>query len=465
MGCPSGKKFKLRMELNKKKVMVVGLGKTGLSISRWLRGEGAEVTVSDMKEEGALNDLFVREIRELNVKLETGEHREETFLNSDMIVVSPGVPLDIKSLKIAMEKGIPVFGEIELAGKLIDIPVVAITGTNGKSTTTSLVGDLIRNAGFKVFVGGNIGTPLIECVTGGGDADFAVVEVSSFQLDTIKNFCPTVAILLNISQDHLDRYPSYKAYVQSKLKIFQNQGPGQYAILNDDDEFLSHYKPSGGMVLLRFGLKKKKNRQAFIEGKKMITRLPGMEPRAFDIERFQLRGKHNFENLMAGVLAALVLEIEPNIIQKTIEHFTGLSHRLELVRRIRGVTFYNDSKATNVEAAMSSITSFDQPVVLIAGGRHKGGDYLPLAKAAKGHVKKAILLGESQNLLADSFRGTIPFTMAENMTDAVSQALSAAETDDIILLAPACSSFDMFSNYEHRGAVFREAVERLRNGG
>ena len=459
------KKSKLRMEFYKKKVLVVGLGKTGLSISRWLTGEGAEVTVSDMKEEAALNELFVREIRELDVTLEAGEHRKETFLNSDMIVVSPGVPLEIESLRVAMEKGIPVLGEIELAWKLINIPIVAITGTNGKSTTTSLVGALIRNAGFKVFVGGNIGTPLIECVTEGGDADFAVVEVSSFQLDTIENFCPSVAILLNISQDHLNRYPSYEAYIQSKLKIFQNQGPGQYAILNDDDELLSHFKPSGGMVILRFGLKKKKNRQAFIEGKKMIIRLPGMTPRAFDIERFQLRGKHNLENLMAGVLAALVLDMEPDIIQKTIERFTGLSHRLELVRRIRGITFYNDSKATNVEAALSSITSFDQPVVLIAGGRHKGGDYLPLAKAAKGRVKKAILLGESKNLLADSFKGIIPFTLAESMTDAVTQALSAAETEDIVLLAPACSSFDMFSNYEHRGAVFREAVERLRNGG
>ena len=449
----------------KKRVLVVGLGKSGLSISRWLAGEGTEVTVSDMKEESALNNLFVSEIRKLGIKLEAGGHKEETFLDSDMIVVSPGVPLDQKVLRIAMGKGIPVLGEMQLAIRLIDIPVVAITGTNGKSTTTSLVGALIKNAGFKVFVGGNIGTPLIECVTGGGDADFAVVEVSSFQLDAMGNFCPAVAILLNISPDHLDRYPSYEIYVQSKLKIFQNQGPAQYAILNDDDEFLSHYKPSGGMVELRFGLKKKKNRQAFVEGKKMITRLPGMEPHTFDIERFQLRGRHNLENLMAGVLAALVLKMEPENIQRTIEHFKGLSHRLELVRRIRGVTFYNDSKATNVDAALSSINSFDHPIVLIAGGRHKGGDYSPLAKAAKGRVRKAILLGESKNLLADSFKGIIPFALSETMNDAVSQALSSAETDDIVLLAPACSSFDMFSDYEHRGTVFREAVERLRNGG
>ena len=452
------------MEFFKKKVLVVGLGKSGLSISRWLTGEGAEVTVSDMKEESALNDGFVSEIRGLGVKLEAGGHRKETFLNADMIVVSPGVPPNIELLTIARGNGIPVLGEMALAGGLIDIPVVAITGTNGKSTTTSLVGAMLKNAGFRVFVGGNIGTPLIDCVTGGIDADFAVVEVSSFQLDTMENFCPTVALLLNISPDHLDRYPSYEAYVQSKLKIFSNQGSGQYAILNDDDKLLSHYEPSGGMQILRFGLKKKKNRQAFIKREKMLTFLPGMEVRTFDLEKFQLRGRHNLENLMAGVLASLALEIETETIQKTINHFKGLSHRLELVRRVRGVTFYNDSKATNVNAALSSIISFDRPIVLIAGGRHKGGDYSPLVKAVKGRVRKAILLGESQNILADSFRGIIPIALAESMTDAVSQAFSAAETDDVVLLAPACSSFDMFSDYEHRGMVFREAVERLRNG-
>ena len=453
------------MDFFKKKVLVVGLGKSGLSISRWLTGEGAEVTVSDMKEESALNDRFVDEIRGIGITLETGGHRKETFLNSDMIVVSPGVPMNMELLTIARGNGIPVLGEMELAGTLINIPIVAITGTNGKSTTTSLVGAMIKNAGFKVFVGGNIGTPLIDCVTKGRDAEFAVVEVSSFQLDTMENFRPTVALLLNISPDHLDRYSSYEAYVQSKLKIFKNQGSGQYAILNDDDELLTHYDPSGGMAVLRFGLKKKKNRQAFIEGKKMITCLPGMEARTFDLERFQLRGRHNLENLMAGVLASLALEIETDTIQKTLDHFKGLSHRLEPVRRVRGVTFYNDSKATNVDAALSSISSFDRPVVLIAGGRHKGGDYLPLAKVARGRVRKAILLGESQNTLAEAFKGIIPFALAESMTDAVSQAFSAAETDDVVLLAPACSSFDMFSDYEHRGMVFREAVERLRNGG
>jgi UDP-N-acetylmuramoylalanine--D-glutamate ligase len=453
------------MSLLEKKVLVIGLGKSGLSVTRWLSGEGAEVTVSEMKEKAVIDNHLVNEILELGVKLETGGHKQATFLASDMIIVSPGVPLDLEPLATSREKGIPVLGEMELAGRLIDIPLVAITGTNGKSTTTSLVGSMITNAGFRVFVGGNIGTPLMDYVMGDRNAEFVVVEISSFQLDTIEKFCPAVSLLLNISPDHLDRYSNYEAYVQSKLKIFQNQGPGQYAILNDEDDVLSQLDLSGGISVLRYGMGKKKNRHAFIEGKKMIAFLPEMEPQEFDIERYRLPGVHNLENLMAGVLTGLALKIEPAVIQNTIEHFTSLSHRLELVGSISGVTFYNDSKATNVDAALSSINSFDRSVILIAGGRHKGGDYSPLADAAKGRVRKAVLLGESKKILAKAFEGFVPFTMAESMTDAVSQAFSSAEKDDVVLLAPACSSFDMFSDYGQRGTVFREAVERLRDGG
>jgi UDP-N-acetylmuramoylalanine--D-glutamate ligase len=323
---------------------------------------------------------------------------------------------------------------------------------------------MIENAGHSVFVGGNIGTPLIDYVTGGRKAQFAVVEVSSFQLDTMEKFCPTVSILLNISPDHLDRYPNYEAYVQSKLKIFQNQGPGHHAILNDEDEVLSQLDLSGGISILRYGMEKKKNRHAFIEGKKLIAFLPGMKPREFDIEPYRLPGKHNVENLMAGVLAGLALKIKPPVIQNTIEHFTSLSNRLEFVRRIKGITFYNDSKATNVNAALSSIRSFDQPVILIAGGRHKGGDYSPLVNAAKDRVREAILMGESQKILAKALKGLIPYKLVDSMKDAVTQAFSSAKKNDVVLLAPACSSFDMFSDYKHRGTVFREAVEGLGNG-
>jgi UDP-N-acetylmuramoylalanine--D-glutamate ligase len=422
------------------------------------------VTVSEIKGDGELDDGLVKAIRELGVKLEMGGHNLQTFESSDMIVVSPGVPLDIEPLKAARKRGIPVIGEMALAVRLIDAPVVAVTGTNGKSTTTALVGSIIENAGLRVFVGGNIGTPLIDYVSGDWKADYVVVEVSSFQLDTMESFRPAVSILLNISPDHLDRYPSYDAYVQSKLKISRNQGAGQHAILNDDDGVLSKFEPAGNVTVLRYGLEKKENRQAFIEGNRLIASFPGKEDLHFDLDRFGLPGKHNQENLMAAVLAGLAVNIAPGVMEETIEHFKALPHRLELVDRIRGVSFYDDSKATNVEAASKSISSFDRPVVLIAGGRDKGGDYTPLVRAAEGRVRKAILMGESRPLLVKSFEGIIPYSLADNMMDAVSQAFSAAEVGDVVLLAPACSSFDMFSDYRQRGAIFRDAVGRVNHG-
>ena len=453
------------MELVKKRILVVGLGRSGLSAARWLSREGAEVTISDIKMEADLDDELLNKTLELGIKLETGSHRKETFLNSDMIILSPGVPHDIDPLKAATETGIPVIGEMELAARLIRVPIVAVTGTNGKSTTTALVGCMLKRAGLKTFVGGNIGIPLMDYMVDDWEADFAVVEVSSFQLDTMNSFRPAVSLLLNISPDHLDRYSDYEAYVQSKLKIFQNQGSGQYAILNDDDEKLSQFAPAGEVSVLRYGIEKKEDRQAFLHGEKLVASLSGMAPHYFDIGKFGLPGRHNLENLMGVILAGLALDIEPGFIQETIDHFKGLPNRLERVGSFKGVDYYNDSKATNVEAAIRSIISFDKPVILLAGGRHKGGDYAPLVKAAESRVRKAILMGEAKHLLAKSFEGVIPFTLAEDMEDAVNQAFNSAETHDVVLLAPACSSFDMFSDYAHRGRVFREVVERIHNGG
>jgi UDP-N-acetylmuramoylalanine--D-glutamate ligase len=453
------------MELIKKRILVVGLGRSGLSAARWLSREGAEVTLSDIKMEADLNDELLNEALELGIKLETGGHRKETFLESDMIILSPGVPHYMDPLKAAAERGIPVMGEMELAARLIRVPIVAVTGTNGKSTTTALVGCMLKRAGLKTFVGGNIGIPLMDYMVDDWEADYVVVEVSSFQLDTMKSLCPVVSLLLNISPDHLDRYADYEAYVQSKLKILQNQGHGQYAILNDDDERLSQFTPSGEVSVLRYGIEKKHNRQAFLHDEKIVASLSEVGPHYFDIGEFGLPGRHNLENLMGVVLVGLALDIEPDFIQETIDHFKGLPNRIERVRTFKGVDYYNDSKATNVDAATRSIISFDKPVILIAGGRHKGGDYEPLVKAAKNRVKKVILMGEAKNLLSKSFKGVIPFTLAEDMEDAVNQAFSSAESNDVVLLAPACSSFDMFSDYAHRGRVFRDAVERIQNDG
>lgn len=452
------------MEVSHKEVLVVGLGKSGLSAARWLSKEGARVVLSDMKEEGELDAASLREILEMGIKLEAGSHRKETFLNPDMIIVSPGVPLDMGPLKAAIDIGIPVLGEMELATRLIKTPLIAVTGTNGKSTTTALLGALLRRAGLEVFVGGNIGTPLMDYAAGDWRADYAVVEVSSFQLDTMETFSPMIALLLNISPDHLDRYPDYESYVQSKLRIFQDQGPGQYAILNNDDDVLSQFLPSSDVSVLRYGLEDTERRQAFIEGTKLRARLPFTDGHSFRLERFSLPGRHNLYNLMGAVLAGLILKLDTSVIQETIDQFQGLPDRLEHVATIKGVNFYNDSKATNVDAAARSVGSFHGSVVLIAGGRHKGADYSPLVQVAKGRVKRAIFLGEAKHLLAKSFEKMIPFDLAEDLKDAISQAFSSSEPNDIVLLAPACSSFDMFTDYAHRGRVFREEVERLAHG-
>jgi UDP-N-acetylmuramoylalanine--D-glutamate ligase len=452
------------MELSGKNIVIVGLGRSGLSAARQLLPLGARVTLNDIKSEGDLDPDLLKEVRSLGIDLESGGHRPGLFLDKDMIIISPGVPHDIEPLNRARDKGIAIIGELELASRLVEVPVIAITGTNGKSTTTAFIGRLLKNAGFKTFVGGNIGTPLMDYLAWPEKADYAVVEVSSFQLDSMSSFNPQISILLNLSPDHLDRYPDYQAYIRSKLKIFSQQGPGQFAILNDDDQVLSTSRPPGGVSVLRYGEKAKKGRHAYLSDREVIASIPGSEILRFDLSRFALPGRHNLENLLAAVLTGLALNAEPAAIQKTIDRFQGLPHRLYRVGEVGGVDFYDDSKATNVDSAVRSIRSFDRPVIAIAGGRHKGADYSPLLEASKGRVKKAVLIGEARNLIAESFEGVIPYAFAEDMEDAVIRAFSSADTGEVVLLAPACSSFDMFTDYAHRGRIFQEAVLRLDNG-
>ena len=452
------------LKLCGKKVLVVGLGITGVTTARWLAQHGARVTVSEMRSEAELDPATCKVVWDLGIELETGGHRKETFLDAELIVLSPGVPHDMELLRAVREINVPVTGELELASRLIDTPMIAVTGTNGKSTVTAFLGYLLENANLKAFVGGNIGTPLMDYAAGSEKADYVVIEVSSFQLDTIETFCPFVSMILNVSPDHLDRYPSYEDYVRSKLRVFMNQRTGQYVILNDDDKRLSIVNPESGVSVLRFGIEKKEGRHAFIENGKIRTNLFGEDVNTFSFESFKLTGRHNLENLLAMVLSGLTLGIDPQVIRKTIAELKGLPHRLEWVAELAGVVFYNDSKATNIDAALKAIKSFDRPLILIAGGRHKGSDYTPLVKASTGVVKGAVFLGEARELLAESFEGYVPFSMAENMDEAVSMAYSGAVSGDVVLLAPACSSFDMFSDYSQRGREFKAAVERLVRG-
>ena len=452
------------MDFAGKNVLVVGLGQSGAAVARWLSGQGAHVTVSEKRDESDLDTGVITGLSGTGIHVECGGHRIETFTKSDLIVVSPGVPLDIRPLTEARIKGVPVSGEIELAGGHLKTRAVAVTGTNGKSTVVKLIGDMLHKGGSSVFVGANFGPPLAEYVGGDQRADYAVLELSSFQLDTIETFSPLMALILNVSPDHLDRYKDYDAYAGSKQRIFANQGKGQTLILNDDDLWLRGLKPKNGPAVFRYGLDRVVGRHAFLDNETITVRLPGRKEVRFSLERFALPGNHNRSNLMAAILTALLLEMAPPDIQEVIDHFEGLPHRLELVEEIEGVAFYNDSKATNIDAAIKSITSFSRPIILIAGGTHKGSDYHPLIEAATHQVKGAVFLGEARDLLAEASADTIPWTMATDMGDAVSLAYKQANRGDVVLLAPACSSFDMFRNFQHRGVVFREAVKRLKNG-
>lgn len=449
------------MTLAGKKIVIVGLGISGLWTARSVAGTGADVTVSEMNPEADLDPDICSEIQKLGITLETGGHCKKTFLDANIVVISPGVPHHMALLRAARENGAQVIGELEFASRLIDTPVIAVTGTNGKTTVTTALGRMLEDAGFNVFVGGNIGTPLIAYAKSGKKAHYAVVEVSSFQLDTIETFCPMVSIVLNISPDHLDRYPSYEDYVLSKLRIFMNQKPGQYAILNDDDSRLASVRLPSGPTILRYGVDQKEDRHAYFDGEKIIVHLNNANPVSYSLESYRLQGKHNLENLLAVVLGAQALGISPHEIQESIGRLRGLPNRLEHVADLAGVSFYNDSKATNVDAAVRAVSSLDQSIILIAGGRHKGANYTPLVRACETHVKKAIFLGEARKLLSESFGGIIPFSVASDMEEAVALAFNDAESGDAVLLAPACSSFDMFSDYGHRGRVFKAAVKRL----
>jgi len=459
---------KFRLNLHASRFLVVGLGTSGYWAARWLAEAGADVTVSDIQETSRLNPDYIKNLTTLGVTLETGGHLEETFLRAHIIVVSPGAPLDTPFIRAAREKKIPVMGEMELAARHVDVPMIAVTGTNGKTTVTSFLGQMLENAGHDVFVGGNIGTPLTAYLAGGKKADYLVVEVSSFQLDTIEKFCPEISIILNISPDHLDRYANYEAYIQSKLRILENQGPGQTVILNADDPMLATVSPPAGTTVFRYGLKQREGIQAFIEKGEMLCAVTGKS--RFNLRAFSLSGSHNLENLLAAVLVGRALGLPPESIQKTIDQFKGLPNRLEKVGTdhrmplLKEVQFYNDSKATNIDAAIRAIGSFEKPIILIAGGRHKGADYQPLVRACRGNVKGAVFMGEAANLLAEAFTDEITFEMAGSMRDAVSKACDMADSGDIVLLAPACSSFDMFENYDHRGRVFKTAVEEFYNG-
>jgi UDP-N-acetylmuramoylalanine--D-glutamate ligase len=446
--------------LRGQKVTVVGLGRSGKAAASLLVEAGVRVRISEVrpreKLEGDLSSLV-----EKGVQFEFGGHRPETLLESDLIVLSPGVPLDIPALAAARSKGVRIIGEVELASLFTSAIFVGITGSNGKSTTVTLMGEMLKAGGRPALVAGNIGTALCGVVRGLSPRHVVVTELSSFQLETIETFRPHISALLNISPDHLDRYPDLIAYARAKARIFETQEGTDFAIVNADDDLCMSLSAGIKARRLLFSRRGPLQEGCFLEDGRVLFRMERCTEEICSTAEIAIKGVHNLENAMAAVAAGCLLGLEPAALKRALQTFPGLEHRLELVLERDGVKYINDSKGTNVGAVLKSLESFESPVILIAGGRDKGGDFHPLTEAAKGRVKSFILIGEAKEKIRSAVKASTPVFEAHDMRDAVRQARSVAEEGDVVLLSPACASFDMFANFEERGRVFRNEVHRL----
>ncbi|MBU4184869.1 MAG: UDP-N-acetylmuramoyl-L-alanine--D-glutamate ligase [Proteobacteria bacterium] len=442
------------MELKNKNILVVGLGVTGVATARFLKNRGASVTVTDQKKEQELK-AFQPLIVESGIRMEFGQHRIETFEKTDIIVISPGVPHTIEPILKAKERGIPVLGEIELASRFIAEPIIAVTGTNGKTTTTTLLGKMLEDSGLKVFVGGNIGNPLIAYADREEKAEIVVIEVSSFQLDTIDTFRAKVAVLLNITEDHMDRYPDLDAYAKSKSRIFKNQQYDDTAVLNGSDPVVRSL--SRNILSRKVFFSSKEEKGVTISDESIISQ----ENMSRLLADFKLPGKHNIENAAAASLAALAAGGTFEGVWSALRKFKGLSHRLEYIDTLNGVDFFNDSKATNVDSVARALETFERPVVLIMGGRNKGSKFHALRDLIDKHTKELIVIGEAKEDIKAELGNIKPVETATTMEEAVFKAYNAAKPGDIVLLSPACASFDMYNSYAQRGEDFCRSVANL----
>ena len=444
------------MEIKGKKVLVLGLARTGRECARFLAQRGASVRVTDVRSEEELKQEM-ETLAALPIRYFLGGEDPDWLEGVDIIVPSPGVPAENVLLKEGSRRGIKILSEIEFACRFLPAPLVAITGTNGKSTTTTLVGEMLKASGGKVFVGGNIGTPLIGFV--GGDWEWGVVEVSSFQLEWIEEFRPRISVLLNLTEDHLDRYPNFRAYCQAKQRIFEAQAANDIAILSRDDRLVWEMRKRIRARVVSFGFSEVDD-GVFVAAREMIWR-DGSREEKFPLSRVKIQGVHNVENMMAAIAAAKSAGVSASAIQKVLEDFPGLEHRLEFVREKDGVRYYNDSKGTNVGAVVKSLASFSDPVILLAGGVDKGGDYGILRQEIRQKVRRLVLFGEAQEIIARALGDLTETVIVENLEAAVGDAFAHARAGEVVLLSPACSSFDMFRNYAERGQVFKSLVQAL----
>jgi UDP-N-acetylmuramoylalanine--D-glutamate ligase len=440
-----------------KPVIVAGAGRSGLLAARRLAAEGARVTLRDDRSRADV-EASLREPIPSGIVFLRGMPGEEEIRGSALLVVSPGVPRERLPLAALAAAGVPVWGELELGFRRFQGKVAAITGTNGKSTVTTLVGGMASRAFPRVFVGGNLGTPFVAAA--GSPCDWGVVEVSSFQLESIGRFRPRVAALLNLTEDHRDRYASKEAYFEAKMAVFRNQGPSDIAVVHADDPEITARIGSIRARRLPFSVARTLTEGAFLSGGEMVLRRPTGEER-YPRGVLKIPGLQNVENALAAIAVARSMEIPSTAVLAELSRFPGLPHRVEFVRSVAGVSYYNDSKGTNVGAVLAALDGFPEPVVLIAGGKDKGVDFRPLRAALGRKARAVVLLGEARDRMARELEGAAPITVAGTLPQAVRAAAEAARKGDAVVFSPACSSFDMFRNFEERGEAFRKAVEEL----
>ncbi len=451
------------MELKGKKVLIVGAARSGIAAARFLVARGAVVAINDQKPVDKWSSEALA-LNELGVGLLPGEVPSWLLDQVELLVVSPGVPANIIPIRYAERAGAEVIGEIELAYRFLKGRIIAVTGSNGKTTTTTLIGELLRDAGLPVQVGGNIGKPLISLVEGSRDDGWTVVELSSFQLETTREFHAAIAVVLNVTPNHMDRYETFTDYAAAKHRIFANQSAADVAVLNADDETVSSWVRGLRAQVINFSIKKALDRGLFLRGTELVSRITDDEIVLLRADEMKLRGLHNVENVLAAFAAGMAAGANPISMRETVKGFRPVEHRLEFVAEIECVKFYNDSKATSVDATLKALEAFRQntgKVVLILGGRGKKAPYAPLVSLVREKVRALVLIGEDTETIAKELGGSAPSERASDMQDAVRRSFKLSEPGDVVLLAPACASFDMFDSFEHRGTVFKEEVSNL----
>jgi UDP-N-acetylmuramoylalanine--D-glutamate ligase len=451
------------LELKGKKVLVVGLGKSGLAAAIFLRRQGAHVTVSDIRSAEALAK-DIPALLDQGINVEAGGHGLLTFRRQDLIVVSPGVPLDTPELVQARNLGRPIIGELELAARFLKGQILAVTGSNGKTTTTSLIGEILEKSGIRTQVGGNIGVPVVALIEHSTDDTWNVLEVSSFQLETTEQFHPRIAVILNITPDHLDRHGTFENYALAKERIFLEQNQNDYCVLNADNPRAAASAERAQASVYWFSLEHAVEQGAWVDNGNILFRTsPSTPPETvMPLSTIPLKGNHNVENVLASVCAARLAGASLESIRKAVEEFKAVEHRLEYIATINGIDVYNDSKATNVDATAKAIAAFPGNIHLILGGKDKNSDYTELNELLRARVKAVYTIGSAAAKIESHLRGVVPIHPCETLDKAVAAIAAAAHPSDVVLLAPACSSFDQFDSYEHRGRVFKQLVDDWR---